>query len=236
MRKFLSTFIASVLTVGFASAQSIKQQEVSFEDYLPLFEMDGMKMYSFDISELSDSKRNFEFIIHEYAGDSLINDNFFTYPMQRTMPNIRYAKEFDESASEIKPEEMADPQRGIYSMAGKFNIGLKNYNDSTKLLVISMENMRQSNERLPLKAVTLSNDPTPYYIYNTRPFKLDSIKEDEFIPLVLIGSAWLDKYFNIIRFCGESVLDPELGNNMIIKEIPHYYIVGVKISQDKSDN
>ena len=235
MRKLLSAIIASSLIAGLASAQSIKQQNSSFEDFLPLFEMDGLQMYSFDISQLSDSKRIFEFVIHEYAGDSLINDNYFTFPMRRATPNIRFTKEFGEQASEIKPEEMADPQRGIYSMSEKFNIGLKNYNDSTKSLLIDMVGMRQMNERLPLKSITFSDDSTPKYVYQTRPFKLGSIKEDEFIPLILIGSAWLDKRFNIIRFCGEKILDPELDNNMIIKDIPHYYIVGVKISHDKSD-
>lgn len=236
MRRLLSSIIASALTVASVSAQSIKPQESTFEDFLPLFEMDGMQMYSFDISQLTDSKRIFEFVIHEYVGDSLINDNFSTFPMPKAMPNIRYAKEFGDQASKIKPEDMADPARGIYSMAKKFNIGLKNYNDSTKSLLISMENMRQISERLPLRPVTFDNDPTPKYIYHSRPFRLDSVKDGEFFPLVLIGSAWLDKRFNILRFCGESVIDPALGNNRIIKDIPHYYIVGVKISQDKSDN
>ena len=236
MRKLLSLIIASVLSVGSVSAQSIIAQEASFEDYLPLLEMDGFGMYSFDISRLSDCKRIFEFSIHEYAGDSLINSNFSSFPIQRATPNLCSVKELGESATEIQPEEMADPQRGILTLSKKFNIGLKNRNDSTKALLMSMVNMREMSETLPLKPIFFNGDPTPKYIYNARPFKVDSVYEGKFIPLVLIGSVWVDKRFNVIRFCGETVLDPELNNNQMIKDIPHYYIVGVTISRDKSDN
>ena len=39
--------------------------------------------------------------------------------------------------------------------------------------------------------------------------------------------GWLDERYNIIRFCGEKEIDPELSSE-ILKHLPHYYILGLK--------
>ncbi len=54
------------------------------------------------------------------------------------------------------------------------------------------------------------------------------------IPLILYGSAWLDEKYNIIRFCGEKEIDPEMKAE-ILKDIPHYYIIGIEFKSDKKE-
>lgn len=94
----------------------------------------------------------------------------------------------------MKAGEMADADKGIYSLAERIDIGL----------------------------------------FPPRPFKLQPFKEGEFIPLMLVGSIWWDSEFNLFRFCGESVIDPDLSSD-IVKFIPHYYVIGVEATkqQDK---
>ncbi|WP_373151839.1 DUF5041 domain-containing protein, partial [Bacteroides caccae] len=56
----------------------------------------------------------------------------------------------------------------------------------------------------------------------------------EFVELTLIlyGSAWLDKQHDIIRFCGEREIDPEMKAE-ILKDIPHYFVIGIELKAEK---
>ena len=55
---------------------------------------------------------------------------------------------------------------------------------------------------------------------------MSEFKENEFIPLILLGSGWFDERFNIFRFCGESEIEPDMSSE-ILKEVPHHYVLGV---------
>ena len=55
MKKSVCLFgILSLWMVMSVSAQSLKQQEATMEDYLPLLQASGYQVYSFDISEFAD--------------------------------------------------------------------------------------------------------------------------------------------------------------------------------------
>ena len=67
------------------------------------------------------------------------------------------------------------------------------------------------------------------YRYESRPFELVSpIELGKFIPLVLFGSYWYEKETGVSRFCGDKLIKPDLSSD-IIKSIPHYYVLGIKI-------
>ncbi|MCL2502285.1 MAG: DUF5041 domain-containing protein, partial [Bacteroidales bacterium] len=66
-----------------------------------------------------------------------------------------------------------------------------------------------------------------FFSYNTRPFKISEFKEDEFIPLILLGSSWYDERYNVFRFCGEKQIEPDMSSE-ILKDVPHYYVIGVR--------
>ena len=66
-----------------------------------------------------------------------------------------------------------------------------------------------------------------HFNYHTRPFIIEAFEVDKFIPLVLFGSSWYDERFNVIRFCGEREIDPDLSSE-ILKDVPHYYVLGIK--------
>ena len=53
---------------------------------------------------------------------------------------------------------------------------------------------------------------------------------DGFYPLVLLGSYWYDTSSKVFRFCGSTEMTSELKED-IMKRIPEYYIIGVKIER-----
>lgn len=73
-----------------------------------------------------------------------------------------------------------------------------------------------------------SADGEVSYGCETRPFKQDGKKiNDDFHPLVLLGSCWYDPEDDMFRFCGDSEISADL-NEDIMKYIPEYYIIGVR--------
>lgn len=57
--------LAMSVMVGSVSAQSIKSQDAITDDYLPLLQASGYRVYSFDISEFLDESYFFNFQIRE---------------------------------------------------------------------------------------------------------------------------------------------------------------------------
>lgn len=65
--KKLICLVGLVISVmaGSVSAQSIKPQDAITDDYLPLLQASGYRVYSFDISEFLDESYFFNFQIRE---------------------------------------------------------------------------------------------------------------------------------------------------------------------------
>ena len=86
------------------------------------------------------------------------------------------------------------------------------------------------NASLMLRPIFNPSEPAiPIYNYESRPFELISpFKVGQFIPLVLYGSCWYDADSDVTRFCGEKFIKPDLSSD-IIKYIPHFYVLGIKI-------
>ncbi|WP_290383327.1 DUF5041 domain-containing protein, partial [uncultured Muribaculum sp.] len=64
--------------------------------------------------------------------------------------------------------------------------------------------------------------------YNTRPFKVDSIRINDFTPLVWAGSFWWDDDFKIFRSCGEKEISSL--SSEIVDNSPHYYVIGIVVT------
>ena len=103
-------------------------------------------------------------------------------------------------------------------------------NDSTAIYTFSFSEGRGFNGRLNLRAIYAPEEPTKSrYSYESRPFKfVPPFEKGKFIPLVLYGSYWYEPETGVSRFCGESVIKPDLSSN-IVKSIPHFYVFGIKM-------
>ena len=103
-------------------------------------------------------------------------------------------------------------------------------NDSTYVYSYQSDGGGGFNATLKLKPVFAPEMPTKQaYRYESRPFELVApVETGKLIPLVLFGSYWYEQETGHRRFCGEKLIKPDLSSE-IIKSIPHYYVLGIKI-------
>lgn len=103
-------------------------------------------------------------------------------------------------------------------------------NDSTYIYSYQSVGGGGFNATLKLLPVFAPEMPTKQaYRYESRPFELVSpVETEKFIPLVLFGSYWYEPETGVSRFCGEKLIKPDLSSD-IIKSIPHFYVLGIKI-------
>lgn len=229
--RILSSLVvaAAAFPVG---AQTIKPVEAPVSTYIELLKDNGYDAYSFDISALRDTTYNLEFKVREYEGDKLVGaDNGYPFVLQ----NRKMASVFPpESRAKIKPEEMADADKGIYSLGERIDIGLLPPTDSIRRISIMVPSQGTIFRQIKLREQHSPDGKQSATTYIGRTFKTQEIKEGEFTPLVLVGSFWWDPQYNIFRFCGEVEIEPDLSSR-IVRNTPHYYVIGVVATkqQDK---
>ena len=113
----------------------------------------------------------------------------------------------------------------------KLVIGLSpSSNDSTYVSSFQSVGGGGINGTLKLQPIYAPEMPTEQsYRYESRPFELVSpVETGKFIPLVLFGSFWYEPETGVSRFCGENLIKPDLTSE-IVKSIPHFYVLGIKI-------
>lgn len=229
MMRFKTLLIALGLAALACQAREIRPVEAVAADYVPLLRHAGYEAYPFDISSLSDSMHQIRFVIREYEHGNLVSKDYPDWPKCRN--NMMLVSQFSpEDQASIKLEEMADPDRGIYSLAKKMQIGfVPAERDSLRPVLLDVENIGTMSIPLKMKPVEGGIGSQPTYMYASRPFAAGQLAIGEFTPLVLLGSYWFDERFNVTRFCGESVIDADMQAE-ILKNIPHYYVIGVVIT------
>lgn len=106
-----------------AICNTIKPVEPPESAYVELLKNNGYDVVSYDISALRDSTYSLKFIVREYQDGKLVNDgkdDFFYMLRNRTMLSAF----LPEDQAKVKAEEMADADKGIYSLAERIDIGL----------------------------------------------------------------------------------------------------------------
>lgn len=230
--KLLTLFLA--LSAVSAKADVLKRVDPTLGDYAALLRADGYELYSFDISGLTDNQYNIKVTVREYQGDSLIKEDASGFP--RIFSNRNMLSSFsEEDQKTVKKEDMYDAEKGIYTAAEKINIGFLPQTDNIKghkeiCVSVELPQLGSTYINLKLLPIDFPGIDTPIYRYTPRPFASVELKENEFLPMVLLGSAWFDPKFNVIRFCGESEIAPDMSSD-ILKDTPHFYVIGVTITK-----
>ena len=118
-----------------------------------------------------------------------------------------------------------------FPVGEKLVIGLApSDNDSLYVYSFQSDNDEGFTGKLILKPVFVPREPRiQRYLYQSRPIELVStVDTGIFMPLVLFGSYWYDADSGVFRFCGDKVIKSDLSSD-IIRYIPHFYILGIKI-------
>jgi hypothetical protein len=232
MKKLVCLFsVLSLWMAASVSAQSLKKQEATMEDYLPLLQAAGYQIYSFDVSEFLDDTYHFSFKIKEYVNREEVQGD----GLSSVFSNRMMIAEFPEESQKriLKKGSAVDPEKGIYSQATKLAIGFFPSNvDSVQNVQISLVGMGEMGTPLKLKGLKLPNENKLFYSYESRPFVVDTFEEGKFIPLVFFGSYWIDEKYGFLRFCGANEIGADMGKEYI-ESTPHYFVIGVEINKKK---
>ena len=232
MRKLVCLFsLLSLWMTASVSAQSLKKQEATMEDYLPLLQVSGYQVYSFDISEFLDDTYHFSFKIKEYVNREEVQGDGHSSVFSNRMMIAEFPEESQKSI--LEEGSAVDPEKGIYSQTKKLTIGfVPSKVDSTRIVRISLDGMGEMRKPLKLKPLKAPKSDKLSYSYESRPFVVDKFEEGKFIPLVFFGSYWLDEKYGFFRFCGALEIGADMGQEYI-ESTPHYYAIGVEIKKKK---
>ena len=226
MKTYFFTF-AFLIVAHTALGQQMKSKNVEFEDFIALLGASGYELFSFDITEMLNEQYDITFIQKEFEAGKEIESPDFSVAVS----NKKLLTEFPESQWQTIIDEgrVIDPKTQAIAHAEKINLGFyPSGNDSTKIMQFCVPGfMTMSGIAFKLRGLTTKDSDAPSFFYHTRPFKIEALKADEFIPLILLGSCWYDERFDTFRFCGENEIDPDMSSE-ILKKIPHYYVIGVK--------
>ena len=233
MKRILSIAAFALAAWSTLSSQALKPVKPDFDAYVSLLQADGYDVQSYDLSALSDSTYSFMLIVREYENGKMIHDGYerFIYPLRNRNMLSRFSEEDQKT---VKPEDMADAARGIYSLGTRLNLGLSPLNDSTLRVSMEIPEIGAAYQQISLRPQVHPKTGTIQHNYSNRPFTAPVFHSDTFIPLMLVGSAWYDPHIEMFRFCGESEIAPDLSSE-ILSHVPHFYVIGVetKKEQDK---
>ena len=148
-------------------------------------------------------------------------------------------KEFKDRSVEpvIMEYVKGEEPRSVLEFSASFPLGERlvlgfapSSNDSTYVYYFQSVGGGGFTYDLKLKPVFAPEMPTKQaYSYESRPFELVApVETGKLIPLVLFGSYWYEQETGVSRFCGDKQINPDLSSE-IIKSIPHYYILGIRI-------
>lgn len=224
--KFIITALLCLSLTGIANAQEkapqVKQTEPQLEDIYNVLEAMDIHLFRFDLKSFLNNVYKVSIYLDEYQkGESpkrvrniALGDNirFIDAVPEEHRQAFREAKQIPEGKNE-------------WEALKELSLYIRKSNDSTAVCTINVPDAMRGGMPLKLKPVEKYNR----YAYYPRPFKLQTVKETEHfnVPLLLYGSAWLDKKHDIIRFCGESEIDPEMKAE-ILQYLPHYYVIGIE--------
>ena len=120
MKQIIALLFALFMGVTL-SAQTIKQQEATFDDYLPLLQQSGYQAYSFDITEFLNDTYMMSIKVKEYTDSTDVK----VLDERVMVPNRVMMSELSESfQKKVLAEGIAvDAEKGIFTQSEKIIIG-----------------------------------------------------------------------------------------------------------------
>lgn len=230
-----ATLLCVVALFGPLRAQDslrVTPQPIQLEDVVDVLEMNGISIHRFDLRPLLKTHYNVSFYVDEYRhAEKQGRVHSFMFG-----PNIMSVEVYPEEQWEaVRQEHHLAPNESEFDYIKSVTLTLQVKDDSLVYISVGSPDAGRMSKRLKLYPV---EGETRYvsYMYSSRPFRLDAVANADTveIPLVFFGSGWYDKRFNVTRFCGESEIDPQLQAE-IVKDVPHAYVVGMRLEKKKKE-
>lgn len=223
MKRLLLTLMAVIFGAGATPAQEIQGREIDAQDVAEVLKATGHHLYSFDLSQLSNSTYEISVYCNEYGVEKPDNKNF-PLGVNRRFATDYPKEEWADIQKEFKLRSVSDP----FLVAKKMSVSIVPYNDSLVTLNVNLVEGGRLGIKLKMKALDVNGKSR--FVYNSRPFVISEFKSGADIPLVLFGSSWFDEKHMMIRFCGEKKIAPDLSSE-ICENLPHYYVIGIRMTK-----
>lgn len=223
MKKILIA-VVTLLAVCNARAQDslkINSEKPQMEDVLTLLDAMDIYIYRFNAEEFLKHKYDVSFFADEYV-DGVKKERNSILHMGANIQSVKiYPPEQWDAA---RKQHGLKPDEDDFVRIKTISIIVRKISDTTAMATFASPEAGRMG--IPLKQYPTG--PDSVYFYSSRPFSMEAMPDTGAveIPLVLYGSGWYDDRYNIVRFCGESRIDPQLKAG-ILKNLPHYYILGV---------
>lgn len=230
MKKLVITLGICASCVCTALSQE-KPQVVKVEpqltDIFSVLDIMDIKIFRFDLTSFLQETYTMSVYIDEYENNKKTK-------RLRTIQlgeNIKSLDDLPEKYREEFRKEKQVPQgKNEWDEIKELSLYIRKNSDSTAMFTIQVPNVTRMGQQVKLRSV----GDFKTYFYQARPFTLQpaSTENKIDIPLTLYGSGWVDIKNQVIRFCGESEIDPELKAE-ILSDIPHQYIIGIELEKGK---
>lgn len=222
-------FVLAAISSQAQDSLHICRQKAQIEDILTVLEAMNINLYRFDMSGFLKHKYDVAFYVEEYK-DGENKGRLHTFHFGSNIVSLDGYTEEDREW--LSRETGLSPDAREWNKLTSATVITKEIDDSTAFLSVALSKndfMRCSLKRYPA-------GPHSVYLYSSRPFRLDPVADTDTldIPLVLYGSGWYDERFDMIRFCGESEIDPEMKAD-ILQNLPHYYVFGAELIRRDDD-
>lgn len=228
MKKMLVATLICASCVSTAISQESRKvvnAEPQLSDIYNVLNIMNINIFRFDLNSFLNKKYTMSVYVDEYEN----NRKTKRVHTKNVGHNIK-------SLADI-PEEMRDDFRKLKQVPeGKnewdnikeLSVYVRKTNDSTAVFTIDIPGAMRMG--LPAKLRPIGEFKT--YFYQTRPFTFKQVGEEKNleIPLILYGSGWQDPKYNVIRFCGENEIDPDMKSE-ILTDLPHHYIIGIELKE-----
>ena len=224
--------LSYVSTVSSQEASKVVKVEPQLSDIYNVLELMDINLFRFDLNTFLNEKYTMSIFIDEYVNNKKTKRVFIT----KLGDNIQSLDDIPEKHRDgFRKLKKVPEGKNEWDNIKEVSVYIRKKNDTTAIFSIDVPDVMRFNRQVFLRPVGEQKT----YFYHTRPFSFQEIKNDEKdnmeIPVILYGSGWLDTKYNVIRFCGEREIDPEMKAN-ILKDIPHHYILGLQLQKAKVAN
>ena len=212
MKKPIVLFLLMLFAAGSYAAEEnriVKPAEKTQEDIYNALLLLGVNAYRFDLSSFADKEYSFDVYIDEYKDGK-------TEEVRRFRVGSNWRDPWEEEGETER--QLAFKEMTIYSVERS---------DSTVIFNFDFPDMGSFSFIQKLYTVGNVKEPS----YDCRTFIILPMEgENAKIPLIFFHSYWWDDEYGGSRSCMENEINPDLSNEAI-SEIPHYYILGIEVSE-----
>lgn len=226
MKRLSVTILCLISFIFMAQSQDsrkVTSVEPQFSDILNVFEMMDINIFGFDLSPFLDTKYSVSVYVDEYKNNKKVNRNH-TINIGNNIESLKDVPE--EHRASFREQKQIPEGKNEWDKIKNISVYIRNMNDSTSIISIVVPNAVKTGTQVKLYPL----GDFKRHFYKVRPFSFAEVGQEDFvdIPLILYGSGWLDG--QMIRFCGESEIDPDMKAE-ILANIPHHYVLGLELKK-----